>query len=335
MTAYFLGVDIGATKSHALIADGDGRILGFGQAGAGNYQTVGYRGMAAALREVTAAALAGTGLTIERIAAAGMGIGGYDWPSQRPRMIRTIRKAGITAPLEIVNDAVLGLLAGTEEGWGLALVAGTGSNCRGRDQDGREGRVTGEGIRFGEYGGAGELVFLALQAVSRAWSWRGPASGLSEAFIAATGARDLDDLLEGLALGGYHLGAEAAPLVFQAAETGDSVAQELVALAARELATLAIGVIRQLNLERRSFDVVLVGSLYNGGTLFIEPLRGAIHAVAPGARLARLAVPPVVGAVLLAIRHDIGLAPGVRVALVGNALERLQDIAAPSSGPLP
>ncbi len=335
MTAYFLGVDIGATKSHALIADADGRLLGFGQAGAGNYQSVGYRGMVAALREATAEVLAMAGLTIEAITAAGLGIGGYDWPSQRPQMIRTIRKAGITAPLEIVNDAVLGLLAGTEEGWGLALVAGTGSNCRGRDQDGREGRVTGEGVRFGEYGGAGELVFLALQAVSRAWSWRGPATCLSEAFIAATGARDLDDLLEGLSLGRYHLGAEAAPLVFQAAETGDSVARELIALAARELATLAIGVIRQLKFEHRSFEVVLVGSLYNGGGLFIEPLCSAIQAVAPGARLTRLTAPPVVGAVLLAMGRAAGLAPGLRAVLVGNARERLQDIAAPASGPLP
>ena len=32
---YFLGVDIGGTKSHALIADENGQAVGFGQAGAG------------------------------------------------------------------------------------------------------------------------------------------------------------------------------------------------------------------------------------------------------------------------------------------------------------
>ena len=31
--AYFLGIDIGGTKSHALIADEEGRAVGFGQAG--------------------------------------------------------------------------------------------------------------------------------------------------------------------------------------------------------------------------------------------------------------------------------------------------------------
>ena len=46
---YFLGVDIGATKTHALIADATGRVVGFGQAGPGNHETVGYEGLIAAL----------------------------------------------------------------------------------------------------------------------------------------------------------------------------------------------------------------------------------------------------------------------------------------------
>ena len=33
MTRYFLGVDVGATKSHALIADETGRAVGFGPPG--------------------------------------------------------------------------------------------------------------------------------------------------------------------------------------------------------------------------------------------------------------------------------------------------------------
>jgi len=335
MNHYFLGIDIGSTKSHALIADGAGQILGFGQAGAGNYQVVDYPGMAAALRQVTTQSLALAGLTIDQITYAGLGISGYDWPSQRPQMIRTIHEAGLVAPLEIVNDAVLGLLAVASDTWGVALVAGTGSNCWGRDQHGREGRVTGEGSHFGEYGGAGDLVIMALQAVSRAWSRRGPATALSDSFIAATGARDLDDLLEGLALQYYHLGAEIAPLVFQVAHEGDRVAQELIALAGHELADLAIGVIRQLNFERQVFDVVLVGGLYNGGELFTEPLRAAIHAVAPGARLTRLTAPPVVGGVLLAMEQHGSFLPAVRDVLVRNVVEQLPGVAAPYVGVWP
>ena len=36
MTDYFLGVDVGATKTHALITDAEGNLLGKGTAGGGN-----------------------------------------------------------------------------------------------------------------------------------------------------------------------------------------------------------------------------------------------------------------------------------------------------------
>lgn len=319
MSRYYLGVDVGSTKSHALIADEDGRILAFAHGGAGNYESVGYPALTATLRHVAAEALAQAGLTIDRIASAGLGISGYDWPSQRQRMLRTIRRAGIAAPAEIVNDAVLGLLAGAAEGWGVAIVAGTGCNCRGRDRAGREGRVTGEGLTFDEYGGASELVFMAVQAVSRAWSRRGPATALCDELVAAAGARDLDDLIEGLSLRRYRLRAAAAPIVFAAARSGDAVAREVIARAAHGLADMAGGVIRQLELERESFDVVLIGSLYNGGALLIEPLDEAIHAVAPGARLRRLEAPPAAGAVLLAMQRHGAAAPELRDAIVRNA----------------
>jgi N-acetylglucosamine kinase-like BadF-type ATPase len=319
VSRYFLGVDIGSTKCHALVAGDDGQIVGFGRAGAGNHQVVGYAGMIAAVRATTTQALELAGLTAKQIAFAGAGISGYDWPSQHAQMIDALRAAGIVAPLEVVNDAVLGLVAGAAEMWGVALVAGSGSNCRGLDRYGREGRVSGEGVRFGEYGGASELVFLALQAVSRAWSRRGPATSLSDAFVAACGARNLDDLVEGLALDRYQLGAGVAPLVFEAAIAGDQVACELLTHSAHALADLAIGVIRQLDLERETFDVVLLGGLSNGGVLLSSPLEAAIHVAAPGAPLVRLSAPPAVGGVLLAMRQAGAYRPELRDLLAASA----------------
>lgn len=38
MTRFFLGIDIGGTKSHALIADEQGRAVGFGVGGPGNWR---------------------------------------------------------------------------------------------------------------------------------------------------------------------------------------------------------------------------------------------------------------------------------------------------------
>jgi len=111
------------------------------------------------------------------------------------------------------------------------------------------------------------------------------------------------DLLEGLYLGHYTLTATAAPLVFQAAADGDAVAQAIIQWAGRELGSLAVGVIRQLGFEHIEFQVVQIGSVFNGSPLLGETMMAAIHEVATGARAVRPTVPPVVGGVLLAMER--------------------------------
>jgi len=299
---YYLGIDIGATKSHALIADENGCAVGFGQSGPGNHEIVGYQGLAAALQAVTDQALADASIARQQIAGAGFGVAGYDWPSELPPTLEAIATLGLAAPLEVVNDTIIGLVAGAEAGWGVAVIAGTSNNCWGWDARHRIGRVTGNGGMFGEHGGSGELVQEAVAAVARAWTCRGPATALAAAFSRLVGASSDADLLEGLSQGWYDIGAAAAPLVFQTAEAGDAVALEVVRWAALELASLTNGVIRQLHLEAQTFDVVLVGSMYNGGPLLLEPMQAAVRALAPGARFVKLTVPPVVGAVLVGMQ---------------------------------
>jgi N-acetylglucosamine kinase-like BadF-type ATPase len=321
---YFLGVDIGGSKSHALVADEEGRAAGFGEAGPGNWEVVGWDGLAATLQTITAQALAAAGIGKGQIAGAGFGIAGYDWPSESEPTRQAIETLGLDAPYAFVNDAAVGLLAGASEGWGVAVVAGTSNNCRGRDRQGREGRVTGCGTWFGEGGGAAEMMARAVQVVAMEWTRRGPATRLSQAFIELVGAADLADLLEGLYMGRYELSASAAPLVFQVAAGGDQVAQELIHWAGTELGSLAVGVIRQLGFEALDPEVVLVGSLYDGSPALIEAMRATIHAVAPGARLVRLTAPPVVGGVVLGM-EQVGLATAaLRQRLITSTKELLR-----------
>lgn len=325
MSRYFLGVDIGATKSHALVADEAGNAVGFAHGGPGNHETVGYAGTTRVLGEVSGAAMRMAGVRAAQIAGAGFGVGGYDWPSERGATLEAIATLGLACPVEAVNDTIIGLIAGAEEGWGVALVAGTSNNCRGWDRQHREGRVLGNGTWFGENGGSGELVTHAVQAVAKAWTLRGPRTALTERFAALVGARDAEDLLEGLSQERYTIRAESAPLVFAAAHAGDAVAVEVIRWAAEELASLAIGVIRQLQLEQEQFDVVLVGSLYHGGPLFLDPLQAAICAEAPGARFVRLAAPPVVGAVLLGMEQAGVATRALRPRLMATAAAILES----------
>ncbi len=295
---------MGSTKTHVLIADAQGRAVGFGVGGPGNHGEVGYAGLVQALQTALDQALAASGITPGEIAGAGFGLSGYDWPSEKEAMLDALHLLGLKAPLAAVNDALLGLLAGSVDGWGVGVVSGTGCNCWGWDRSRQHiGRVTGGGIAMGEGAGASELMFEAVRAIARAWTRRGPATALTQAFMQCTGAQNPADLLEGLMSGQYALGASAAPLVFQAATAGDAVANGLVLWAGRELGELARAVIRQLEFERLEFDVVLAGSMYDGSPVLIETMRQAIQALAPGARLVRLTTPPVTGGIILGMEQ--------------------------------
>ncbi len=303
---YFLGVDVGGTKTHALLADETGTILGFGQAGAGNHEGVGYDGLAAALQKSTCQALKAAGIRADQVTGAGFGIAGYDFPSERQPTLEAIATLGLACPVEAVNDVVIGLIAGASQGWGVVVDSGTGCNVRGRDQHGREGWVTGCGSTFGEYGGAGDIVRRAVQAIAHDWSSRGPHTALSDAFVRLVGAKDLTDLIEGLALERYSLSGNYARVVFEIAQQGDAVAQEAIRWVAAELGETTNAVIRQMHFHDLAFEIVLIGSVFNGGPLFIGPLQATIRSFAPQAEFTRLAVPPVVGGVLLGM-EQVGL----------------------------
>lgn len=299
MTRYFLGVDIGGTKCHALIADESGCAVGFGQYGPGNYESVGWDGLRAALHAITGQVLTHAGISRAQLAGAGFGVAGYDWPSERGPHLEAIASLNLSVPCDLVNDTLIGLVAGTDEGWGVSVVAGTGANCWGRDRAGRVGRVTGEGHWFDEYGGGGDLVIRALQAVSRAWSSRGPETRLAEAFVAHMGVGNVEEFIEGLCVERFALDGSLAPLVFRVAAEGDEVALDCVRWLGAQLGDLAVGVIRQLAFERETFDLVQVGSMFNGSPLLSTSLMEVVNQVAPQARAVRLAAPPVIGAVLL------------------------------------
>jgi N-acetylglucosamine kinase-like BadF-type ATPase len=308
MTQYFLGVDLGGTKSHAVITDETGAVLGFARGGDGNPEGIGYDGLRDLLKVITGQAAQMAQLDIQQITAAGFGIGGYDWPSQRELNQNAIRAAGLAMPIELVNDAVIGLIAGARQGWGVSIIAGTGCNCWGWDELGNRAQVTGMGQWMGEAAGASELISETLRVISRAWSLRGPQTALTEAICTHVGARDATDLLEGLTVQKYRLKASAAPIVFEIARSGDPVANDLIHWAGKELGNLAVGVIRQLGLQEKEFEVVMAGSFWKGSPVLAEEAACVVHSIAPRAKFVRLSAPPVTGAVLLAM-EVAGLVP--------------------------
>src|SRR5690348_6162785 len=123
---FYLGVDAGGTKTHALITDLNGRIHGAGRAGTGNWESVGLEGAAHSLRQALDGALSSAGLRKDDLCAAGFGLAGMDWPSDEPRLLPVLQRLELPGPRVLVNDAYVALRAGSDAGYGIAVISGTG-----------------------------------------------------------------------------------------------------------------------------------------------------------------------------------------------------------------
>jgi len=253
-----LGMDGGGSKTVALLADQDGRVLGRGAAGSSNYQAAGAAAAQTALDQAIAAAYADARLpgptwpqASDAISAACFGLAGVDRPEDRDLFEAWTAERLPDARVMIANDAELVLAAGTAEGWGCALISGTGSIVYGRDSAGRTARSGGWGHLLGDEGSGYAVGLAALRAVMRAFDGRAPSTELTAAVLSHWSLARPTDLVgrvyrESLAPGEV---AGLARLVDEAATGGDAVAQAIVDEAGGELALAAAAVVQALGLQ--------------------------------------------------------------------------------------
>ena len=298
----FLGVDVGGSRTRALIADGEGRALGYGETGAGSHEMVGYKGLREAAERSSLQAIRRAGAAPKDIVCMGAGVAGYDWPSERETTLEALSFLGTSCPIMAVNDSALGLAAVADEG--INLTAGTSNNCYGRWK-GRTGSLAGAGFPAGEEGGAMEIALLAYRAINHERIRRGPATAVTRAVLDTVGLRDSGALVEAITQGRLSIDPGWATLVFRAFREGDSVAESIVRREGRELGESALAVMRQIGLDLEpsgtAFDLVLSGSLFKLEPALSEEVEAVVRPSAPGGRLVPLECPPVVGAVALAM----------------------------------
>jgi N-acetylglucosamine kinase-like BadF-type ATPase len=311
---YYLGVDAGGTKTHALIADQTGHIHGAGRAGTGNWESVGLDGAAHSLSQALDGALASAGLPAAGLSGAGYGMAGMDWPSDEARLLPLIQRLEIPGPQLLVNDAYVALRAGSDAGYGIAVISGTGVAVAGYNRAGEHFRTFALGSDWGDFGSASEVVGLATRAIAFAHIGRGPATLLTQRLVEHYQVRDTPELVERITRG------QAAPpngrlaaLVFATAAAGDEVARAVLIEAGQELGRNAVAIARRLGMLDEPFDLVLAGGTFRDPCpLFRDALIDLVRQSAPQVRPSPLLSTPAIGGALLAM-DSAGEAVGAQV----------------------
>lgn len=298
----FLGFDGGGTRTRAWLVDQTGRRLGTGQAGPANPNNVGTAGAVAAIAAAANEARRAAGLEGKPVRAAFAACAGLKTAGDSAAFALALTSAGVASEVQAANDTEAALAGGLAGAPGIALIAGTGSFCLGRDASGRRAWRGGWGWLLDDIGGAFWIGREAVRAVALAADGRAPATRLREPVLAHFKVGEPDALLGALYrpdLSPVELAA-LAPLVDAAALAGDEPAKAILEASAHgsaELVRLVAGALQW----NGSVPLVIIGGLGRSGPPYTPVLHAAIAAVAPAVRFVDPLLPPVAGAVLRAL----------------------------------
>lgn len=300
---YFLGLDVGGTKTHCLIGDEQGNVLGFGSAGTGNYEVHGVGPALEENKKAINAALSNAAVTLADIAGIGMGIAGADIPEDYVMLERELYTPLFgDIPRDFQNDSMAGLRGGTQAPYGIVIACGTGCVCAGKNKSGDHARAGGLGEEFGDECTGSQIGRDGLQRVWQARDGIIPPTLLTQKFVERAAARDVEDLF--LKLYRRHLTygdlQPMAKLVFEAAHEGDAAAGEILRTGGDYLAAMVVAVAKRLNMTHEQFDVVMAGSVFKGvSPILKDSMLTEIQRDCPHARTVMPMFEPVVGALLM------------------------------------
>ncbi len=304
--AAILAVDGGNSKTDVALVAADGRLLAVLRGPTTSHQQVGLEAGADRLAALVATVRARAGLAPDG-PPADIGVyalAGADTPADTRRLTASLAARRLAGGGLVINDAFAPIRAGSQRGWGIALICGSGMNAAGIAPDGRTARLAALGGISGDWGGGGDVGLAALGAAVRARDGRGPRTALETGVPRQFGFSRPIDLTRAIELGSVPQARlrELSPYVFQVAAQGDAVARSIIDRLADELVAMAGAMLRRLNLTRRDPDVVMAGGVFNArDEAFEAAIAVGVHAVAPKARLCRSDAPPVLGAALLGL----------------------------------
>jgi N-acetylglucosamine kinase-like BadF-type ATPase len=311
-----LGIDGGNSKTDLALLRADGELLSLVRGPQSSPHHLGVDGCLQVLDELLGTALAEAGLPNGDGPAAEVGtllLAGVDLPSEEEELASAARKCRLASRISVGNDTFAVLRAGTERGWGVAVVCGAGINCVGVAPDGRHARFPALGSITGDWGGGYDVGLAAVSAAARSEDGRGEKTTLEQAVPAHFGLTTPTGLAEAIHRNQIAMRRviELAPVVFEEAAR-DQVAAGIVEHLAEEVVTLVRVALERLGMTDTPVDVVLGGGLMQSGdTRLISAVQAGLKEVAPAASAQVTSSPPVVGAALLAL-DELEADPGAQ-----------------------
>jgi N-acetylglucosamine kinase-like BadF-type ATPase len=334
-----LAVDGGNSKTDLALVRADGTLLALVRGPLSSPHHLGLGGSLDVLERLLDEAVRDAGLTRNGAVAAvaELLMAGVDFPTEEEELRDAVTSRGWARRTSVGNDTFAVLRAGTERGWGIAVVCGAGINCVGVAPDGRHARFPALGPITGDWGGGYDVGVAAVSAAARSEDGRGPKTTLEHAVPAHFGLETPTALAEAIHRNRIPMRrvTELPPVVFAEAG-GDAVAADIVDRVAREVVTLARVALERLGLEGEPAEILLGGGLLQSGDgRLTAAIEAELRELAPTLRVRTAGSAPIVGAALLGL-DELGGGDESQERLrreLGTAVEKLERSAFSSGAP--
>jgi len=312
-----LGIDGGGTKTTCVLMNEKGAVIGRGEAGPSNYQSIGIEGakqsIQLAIKQAILTAQIDSKIPIQGICLGLAGAG-------RPEDIKVIEdlvsqlKISADLPIEwllqpettlIYNDSYIALFGGIGHGVGIAVIAGTGSHIFGQNSQGKTKRVGGWGYILGDEGSGYDIAIRGMQAALKSFDGRLEFTTLIQEFQNYLHLKSIQDLVEVVYRRGWAVKeiAALAPIVDQAATAGDRVAVKIIEDAATELVLATKVAISELFDCAETLEIVTIGGVWQSAANLRNQFEVAMSEISPLAQVIWPRHEPAYGAGLLALKR--------------------------------
>ncbi len=307
------GVDGGATHTRLILLDEAGNVLGMGQSGPSNLDNISNSFLVKNLSDALEKACSQNHIDFSQIDALFLGMAGVVCETDK----KVIRHAVDQLPLkkkisvDIDHDiriALAGGLAGKAEG--IAVIAGTGSSCYGRNKQGQSWMSGGWGHLLDDYGSGYDIGLNAIKSVLRSYDGRSTKTSMTKPLLDKLKINSIPDIMNTVYYGGVNQSghpmtkeeiAALAPIVFEEANHNDDAALSILNSGTTALAQMIKAVMKSLDLKPKSTSITYTGGILLNYLRYRDLLSEKLDMLIPGSSLTQPQFEPVIGAGLLGL----------------------------------
>jgi len=304
MNHYVIGVDGGGTKTELVLVDISGNYIGRAKVGSSNYQGIGGEKLKETLLEGFSQLMKSTNVIDQKIDHIFLGLAGAGRESDRKEIKALFNNTEFQDKISVDSDAIVALAGAFGTAPGIIIISGTGSICFGKSSEGKVVRSGGWGYLLGDEGSGYYIGRKATMAALKDFDGRGDKTKLRSALEQHFNLTSIEliipqiyqNKIDRIAI------AQLAPIVFEYANNGDGVAEEIIRQTGRELGKLAKAVAEKLNFSNEEIRVALIGSIFKQKEMLINDISKELYEISWNIEISDSLFEPQFGAALMAMQ---------------------------------